>query len=90
MWWEILELHSDAELKDIKKAYARKLKQTRPDDDPEGFKALHTAYKQALDWHANKALYDYYDDDDETAEDQAPQLATSTVEQTEPPAQQSI
>ncbi|MFZ1386352.1 MAG: RDD family protein [Thiolinea sp.] len=87
MWWEILELYSDAELKDIKKAYARKLKQTRPDDDPEGFKALHTAYKQALDWHANKALYDYDDDDYEALEDQTTQPAMPAVELKESPAQ---
>ncbi|WP_298612634.1 RDD family protein [uncultured Thiothrix sp.] len=57
MWWEILELTAEADQKAIKLAYAKKLKKTRPDDDPEGFKALHEAYQQALAWHANKDLY---------------------------------
>lgn len=63
MWWEILELTAEADQKAIKLAYAKKLKQTRPDADPEGFKALHAAYKQALAWHANKVLYADKEDD---------------------------
>lgn len=65
MWWEILELTEDADQKAIKVAYAKKLKQTRPEDDPEGFKALHAAYQQALAWHAYK---DRYADEDEAWE----------------------
>lgn len=46
--WAILALEPGADRSDIKRAYARKLKVTRPDVDPEGFKQLHTAYKLAL------------------------------------------
>lgn len=41
----------------VKKAYSAKLKETRPDDDPEGFMALREAYQQALNtvrWQENK------------------------------------
>lgn len=48
MWWNILEVAPNADQKTIKQAYAKKLKQTRPDDNPEGFQALHSAYKQGL------------------------------------------
>lgn len=46
--------------KTIKKAYALKLKQTRPDEDPEGFMALRAAYDQALKYLAYQAEYDIY------------------------------
>lgn len=42
----------------VKKAYSVKLKETRPDDDPEGFMALRDAYQQALNtvrWQENHA-----------------------------------
>lgn len=46
--WKILELPSNADLKSIKKSYAKKLKDTKPDEDPEGFQRLYGAYKEAL------------------------------------------
>lgn len=64
MWWEILELSADADQKAIKQAYARKLKKTRPEDDPEGFQTLHQAYKQALDWSAHQDLSADYAEDE--------------------------
>ena len=54
MWWETLGISPDASQKTIKQAYARLLKKTRPDDDPEGFKALRIAYQQALAWQAEQ------------------------------------
>ncbi|HET8554430.1 MAG TPA: hypothetical protein VFL78_06350 [Rhodanobacteraceae bacterium] len=43
-----LGLPSTASESSIKRAYARLLRQTRPDDDPEGFQRLNEAYKEAL------------------------------------------
>ena len=47
-YWQILELEEGSDRKAIKIAYAKLLKVTKPDDDPEGFKSLHIAYKEAL------------------------------------------
>ena len=46
--WQTLGIDSNADKKTIKLAYAKRLKNTRPDDDPEGFIVLHRAYKSAL------------------------------------------
>ncbi|WP_444957179.1 RDD family protein [Microbulbifer sp. ZKSA002] len=46
--WAILEINPITDARAIKRAYAKKLKQTRPDEKPEEFQALHAAYKQAL------------------------------------------
>jgi curved DNA-binding protein CbpA len=45
--WQILGLSEDADKKAVKSAYAKRLKKTRPDEDPEGFQRLHAAYKRA-------------------------------------------
>jgi uncharacterized RDD family membrane protein YckC len=45
--WNILDIEQQADLKAVKRAYAAKLKTTKPDEDPEGFQRLHAAYKQA-------------------------------------------
>ncbi len=47
-YWKILGVKPDADAKTIKLAYSKLLKKTRPEDDPEGFTALHSAYKSAL------------------------------------------
>lgn len=47
-YWEVLGLDAPpADLKSAKKAYAAKLKVTRPDDDPEGFMQLRDALEIA-------------------------------------------
>lgn len=45
--WKILEISHTQDLKAIKRAYAKKLKIVRPDENPEVFQNLHVAYKQA-------------------------------------------
>jgi len=47
--WIILGIEEYSDKKAIKMAYAKLLKITKPDDDPQGFKELHAAYKEALE-----------------------------------------
>ncbi len=56
--WAILGIERTADTRLIKRAYAKKLKQTRPDEQPEAFQQLHFAYKSALQeasWLAARA-----------------------------------
>lgn len=46
--FNILGIAADADERTIKLAYAKLLKLTRPDDDPDGFQRLNQAYRQAL------------------------------------------
>lgn len=46
--FELLGLRPDAGVTDVKRAYARLLRTTRPDENPEAFQQLHAAYKTAL------------------------------------------
>jgi len=49
--WQRLGMDAPtADLLSIKKAYAARLKKTRPDDDPEAYQALRQAYEWALQW----------------------------------------
>ena len=45
--WEELGLPGYAELPVIRRAYAERLKETRPEENPEGFQRLHSAYQAA-------------------------------------------
>ncbi len=56
--WQILGIDKHADLKAIKRAYAAKLKITKPDEDPEGFKRLHAAYKQACQYARSNVSVD--------------------------------
>lgn len=47
---DVLELDTDADERAIKRAYAKRLRVTRPDDDPVAFQRLHEAYQAALEW----------------------------------------
>lgn len=61
--WTILGLEpSQHDERSIKRAYAKLLKQHRPDQDPEGFRRIHEAYQSALRMA---------EDDDEVDEDQS-------------------
>lgn len=48
--WDVLGLSGPADERSIKRSYARLVKRTRPDTDPEGFKALRAAYELAMNW----------------------------------------
>ncbi|MCU0070281.1 J domain-containing protein [Pseudomonas koreensis] len=65
--WTVLGLSADAEVRTIKRQYAVLLKQTRPDDDPEGFQRLRDAYEQAL---AYKEWQQYHEQNQDEEQDQ--------------------
>lgn len=46
--FELLGLQPDADAASVKRAYARLLRTTRPDENPEAFQRLHAAYKTVL------------------------------------------
>ncbi|WP_349656372.1 hypothetical protein [Xanthomonas sp. 10-10] len=65
---EALGLEVDADARAIKRAYATRLKVTRPDDDPVGFQQLHETYQAALAWsryRAERAMVDQANDQHE-------------------------
>jgi hypothetical protein len=52
--FQVLGICADADIATIKKAYAKLLRQHRPDDDPAGFQRVHEAY-QACVAHVQRA-----------------------------------
>lgn len=54
--WEILDLSPDTDLKAIKQRYAARVKKTKPNEDPEGFQQLHSAYKEAIQWAKSRPV----------------------------------
>lgn len=48
--WQILGISPTNDKKAIKRAYAKTLKVTKPDEKPEAFKRLHGAYEEALSY----------------------------------------
>lgn len=45
--WSELSLPGPADLSEVRRAYAERLKTTHPEENPEGFQRLHEAYQQA-------------------------------------------
>lgn len=46
--WDELDLDPTGDTREVRRAYARRLRQVHPEDDPEGFQRLRAAYEQAL------------------------------------------
>ncbi|UXI66739.1 J domain-containing protein [Tahibacter amnicola] len=67
---QFLGLDASADERTIRRAYAVRLKRTRPDEDPQGFQRLHEAYQAALRW-SRERMDDVPDstDDEEEADD---------------------
>jgi len=62
--WHILGLEPTNDKKLIKKAYAKKLKSVSPEDDPDGFQELRSAYEWAMGFSGN-SLPDTHDEQNE-------------------------
>ncbi len=49
-FWGVLGIEPTVDPRRIKKAYASRLKRVHPEDDPEGFQIIRSAYEAALSW----------------------------------------
>ncbi|NVD99009.1 J domain-containing protein [Massilia sp. BJB1822] len=79
--WETLGVPQDSDERSIKRAYAKLLKATRPEDDAEGFQRLRQAYDMAL--HMAQADFALNDEDISSAAIQ-PQTAAPGPEAPSP------
>ena len=59
--WEILGIEPTDNKREIRAAYAAKSKLYHPEEEPEEFAKLNTAYQAALSYQADSALEDYND-----------------------------
>jgi hypothetical protein len=50
--WQILDIEPTQDINEIKQAYAKKIKQCKPDVDPKGFQQIRTAYELAKQYAA--------------------------------------
>lgn len=48
--WNILSMEPTTNIKDVKRAYAKLLKQNHPEENPQGYQRLREAYSAALDF----------------------------------------
>lgn len=74
-----LGLDWDADERDVKRAYARALKTTRPDDDAHAFQSLNEAYQGALE-HARARAAGEWDDEDVAVEEDAGDAIDAGIE----------
>ena len=65
--WNVLDLEPTSNEREIKRAYAKKLKQIRPEEDPVGFQNLREARDEAL-WEARMGFYDEEAEDEGAGE----------------------
>lgn len=66
--WDILGIEPGSDERTIKRAYAARLKQTNPEDDADGFKALRSAYESALSSARFLARYGDFEEENEAGD----------------------
>jgi hypothetical protein len=69
--WRHLGIPQTESEAEVRRAYAERLKVTNPEDDPEGFKRLRSAYERALEnirWNVRYAEMDAAADDEQDAD----------------------
>ena len=77
--WEILEIGATSDEREIRRAYAKKLKTTRPDENPQGYQQLREAFDEAL------TIAPYYQEEQEKSirlsdfQESAPEKAVDLV-----------
>ena len=69
--WQILGIAPTTDINVIKEAYSVLAKKNNPEDDPEGFRKIHDAYKSAMDYARGRAsaMPEIFGDDDEDEEE---------------------
>lgn len=78
--WKTLGIPAGSDRAAIRRGYAAKLRQTNPEDDPEGFKTLRAAYDQALAMADARAWQaEHGGDADDWAEDEYDDSAREAV-----------
>jgi hypothetical protein len=77
--WEILELEPTTDEREIKRAYAKRLKIVNPEDDAEGFKELRWAYDRARQ-EAPYVGQNWDDEDDDWDEEEGEDASPASVQ----------
>lgn len=84
MPFDTLGLNWDADERTIKRAYAKLIKEFRPDSHPVEFARIREAYEKALNHERNRQYWDDEDEDDENDEADFEAEPQTQVEEPEP------
>lgn len=85
-----LGLDADADEREVRRAYAKRLKTTRPDDDPVAFQRLHEAYAACLDRIARRRWEEMQADGDDDDDVDAGDGETASAAMAEPEPEPEI
>jgi len=86
--WRELAISPSTDEREIRRAYARRLKIVQPEDDPQGFQALRAAFEQAMN-HARHAAWEAdngWNEDDAVDEGLDASVAPAGENHAPPPA----
>ncbi len=78
--WKVLQIDATGDKREIKRAYARRLKVTHPEDDAATYQQLREAYDAALEEADYRAKYGDYDEWDEDEDDVEGNLKSEEAE----------